>query len=164
MKLIDDEDEKVLLPDNVHELDEMAEKMWLDYFSRSPAQERKLLMVQYNEVAKKANELANMQRHIILTPSTQWIPDINEEGIVEPPKKRAPVVSINKEKQRQEPVAPAATTPAAAATKLPGAGGTIIQQIIALHEKGLSNKEIIEKGFNKSTVARQVSEFKKRKM
>lgn len=41
--------------------------------------------------------------------------------------------------------------------------GSVIQQIIQLHESGKTNKEIIALGFNKSTVGRQVSEFKKRK-
>ena len=42
-------------------------------------------------------------------------------------------------------------------------GKSIIEQIIELHEQGLSNKQIVEKGFNKSTVNRQVGEYKKRK-
>lgn len=40
--------------------------------------------------------------------------------------------------------------------------GSIIQQIIALHVAGKSNKEIIALGYNKSTVGRQVSEYKKK--
>ena len=40
-------------------------------------------------------------------------------------------------------------------------GGSIIQQIIALYKEGKSNKEIIAMGYNKSTVARQISEHKK---
>lgn len=38
-----------------------------------------------------------------------------------------------------------------------------IEQIIALHKQGLSNKEIVEKGFNYTTVSIQVSKFKRAK-
>ena len=38
-----------------------------------------------------------------------------------------------------------------------------IETILALHVKGYTNKEIIEAGFNKSTVYRQVGEYKKLK-
>lgn len=39
-----------------------------------------------------------------------------------------------------------------------------IEQIIALHKSGLSNQEIVEKGFNKTTVSIQVAKFKKAKL
>jgi hypothetical protein len=42
-----------------------------------------------------------------------------------------------------------------------GVEGGKCARIIALHISGLKNKEIIELGFNKSTVYRQVGEFKK---
>ena len=42
-------------------------------------------------------------------------------------------------------------------------GPGLIEQIIALHNQGLSNKEIIEKGFNKTTVSIQVSKYKRAK-
>lgn len=48
------------------------------------------------------------------------------------------------------------------ATKKEGGPGKI-EQIIALHKQGLSNKEIVEKGFNKTTVSIQVSKFKRAK-
>lgn len=38
-----------------------------------------------------------------------------------------------------------------------------IEQILTLHKKGLSNQEIVDKGFNKTTVSIQVSKFKKEK-
>lgn len=38
-----------------------------------------------------------------------------------------------------------------------------IEQILALHQKGLSNQEIVAKGFNKTTVSIQVAKFKKGK-
>jgi hypothetical protein len=49
-----------------------------------------------------------------------------------------------------------------AAVKDPGNGTGKVAQIIALAEQGKSTAEIIEMGFNKSTVYRQVSEWKKR--
>jgi hypothetical protein len=52
-----------------------------------------------------------------------------------------------------------AKAPKADADKGPGK----IEQIIALHKQGLSNKEIVEKGFNKTTVSIQVSKFKRAK-
>jgi hypothetical protein len=39
------------------------------------------------------------------------------------------------------------------------AKGSVIYQIIELHKQGLSKPDIIAKGFNKSTVARQVGEY-----
>jgi hypothetical protein len=36
-----------------------------------------------------------------------------------------------------------------------------IEQIIALHKAGKTNAEIVEKGFNKTTVSIQVSKYKK---
>lgn len=41
--------------------------------------------------------------------------------------------------------------------------GLITDTIIKLHKKGLSNKQITEKGFNKGTVRRQVRLFTKGK-
>ena len=38
----------------------------------------------------------------------------------------------------------------------------IVAQIIELYKSGKTNKEIVDLGFNRNTVARQVSEFKKR--
>lgn len=48
--------------------------------------------------------------------------------------------------------------------KDPATGDGIVAQIIKLHQSGKSNKEIIEAGYNQSTVYRQVNEFKKRKL
>lgn len=38
--------------------------------------------------------------------------------------------------------------------------GEIIKEILALHKAGRSNKEIVEAGYNKTTVSRQVKEYK----
>ena len=42
-------------------------------------------------------------------------------------------------------------------------GRTKIKEIIALHKSGLTNKEIIDKGYNKGTVQRQVMLYTKGK-
>lgn len=46
---------------------------------------------------------------------------------------------------------------------MPVVKGDTIKPIIALHRKGLSNQEIVQAGFNKSTVSRQVREYKTRR-
>lgn len=43
----------------------------------------------------------------------------------------------------------------------PGHVLPITKQIIVLYKAGKSSKEIVAMGFNKSTVARQISEYKK---
>ena len=40
-------------------------------------------------------------------------------------------------------------------------GGSLIKEIIALHREGRSNAEIVDAGYNKNTVSRQVSLYKK---
>lgn len=62
------------------------------------------------------------------------------------------------EQAASEAGAPVAT-PAAKPTepKEPGK----IEQIIAFHKAGLSNQQIAEKGFNKTTISIQVSKYKK---
>jgi len=47
--------------------------------------------------------------------------------------------------------------------KEPADGSGKIAQILKLHDEGKTHKEIIERGFNKSTVYRQIGEYKKRK-
>ena len=48
-----------------------------------------------------------------------------------------------------------------AVTPLPKAGGAI-KHILALHCKGFTNKAIVDLGFNRSTVNRQVAEYKRK--
>ncbi len=59
------------------------------------------------------------------------------------------------------PKGKAATKAAAAAKEGEVKGPGKIEQIIALHVAGKSNKEIVEAGFNKTTVSIQVSKYKK---
>lgn len=48
-------------------------------------------------------------------------------------------------------------------TKVVEKGEGKIDQILALHKSGQSNAEIVEAGFNKTTVSIQVAKFKKEK-
>lgn len=165
-KLIIDEDDKQPLPDNINLLDEMAETMWMEYFKPaiplSPAAKREL-RDKYNEVADKINKIAGMGRVIRLTPSTLWIASKSAEGLDSPPKK-APLMPTTGATKQKNVHAPGfkQLTQSKPPIKEPGKGGGLIEQILNHHRAGLSNKEIIALGFNKSTVARQVGEYKKR--
>lgn len=53
-----------------------------------------------------------------------------------------------------------AKAPKVKAEKVAKVGGKIAE-ILELHKQGMSNKEIIEKGFNKSTVSIQCAKFKR---
>ncbi len=64
----------------------------------------------------------------------------------------AAVMSSKVERTFKAPTAPAANPE-----------GGKIQRILALHDAGFSNDQIIAEGFNKSTVYRQVKEYKERK-
>lgn len=46
--------------------------------------------------------------------------------------------------------------------QLPEDGNGTVAAILKLHREGKSNKEIIDAGYNRSTVSRQVGEYKKR--
>lgn len=41
--------------------------------------------------------------------------------------------------------------------------GNLIADIIALHKKGVPNKEIVEMGYNKNTVSKEITLYKKGK-
>ena len=58
------------------------------------------------------------------------------------------------------PKAKAAKPAKAPASKVKEGVGKI-EQIIAFHKKGKTNAEIVEAGFNKTTVAIQVAKYKK---
>lgn len=69
-------------------------------------------------------------------------------------KKAAPAKTATKK------ASPAKASKATEEEKGPGK----IEQILAFHKQGLSNQEIVEKGFNKTTVAIQVAKHKKAKL
>lgn len=68
-------------------------------------------------------------------------------------------------KKASEAPAPAPVKKAAAkkAEVVEEKGPGKIEQILALHKAGKSNKEIVESGFNKTTVSIQVAKYKKAK-
>lgn len=182
------DDDEFLIPEDMIGKYDLAHTYWMKFFRpKEPHKpgEKKAVMERYNQIA----DAINKQRPgtiIKLTMSTQWIPTKmyeGDDGMEQPePTVKAPKVATQSEGMHiaKEVTPPAkkgnskAHTPEPVTSKKNGAapavkpepvatgGGSIIQQILALHKQGLSNKEIIAKGFNKSTVARQVSEYKKR--
>lgn len=151
------EQDEFVLPDSVLEKHELAHELWLQYFDKdTPREKRKELRAKYNQVAKAANEQQQHAGLQILTESTQWIPKPQGKEVAKP----QPSNPVSKPANS---TAAKATTNAAPAklTEL-GTGGGKIAEIIALHLAGKSKKEIIEAGYNKSTVNRQVGEYIKR--
>lgn len=177
-KLFDDED--FVMPENIMDLYELAHKLWMAYWlpdePLTPAQ-KKELMQRYNEVAAAINK-QKPGTILELTPKTKWVPTkmyagdkgIEDKSVVHLPRENnttapatesAPVKSTTKPAPAKKTATP--KTEQEPATETPPAGGSnITAQIVALHKQGLSNAEIVAKGFNKSTVARQVGEYKKR--
>lgn len=160
------------LPKNIVELSDVADRLWYEFFvplvPNTPQKKREILEL-YNTAVKQLNKLAGFTRHINITSSTRWIPNPSESGpdyqkkIFVEIKQFTPVTTVAKVvNMKKEIVKPSNAAPAAAVSKKAGPGGSIIEQILAHHVSGLSNKEIIALGFNKSTVGRQVGEFKKR--
>lgn len=77
--------------------------------------------------------------------------------------KATPAPAAKKGAAKKAAAAPAPVKGAAkkAAAKTEEKGPGKIEQIIALHKKGKSNQEIVEAGFNKTTVSIQVAKYKK---
>lgn len=139
-------------PTAIVELDDFIYDLWHQYFEPEKPitkEQRKVIRDKYNRLAKKANDLAGAQRHIILTESTRWQKD-DSKPVPKPVIDRSLADTIINSNKQLKPKA----------QKM--GGKSIIEQIIELHKQGLTNKEIVEKGFNKSTVNRQVCEYKKR--
>lgn len=175
-----DEDE-FIIPGSMIEKCDLAHTYWMKFFR--PAEpfksdrEKKAVMDRYNQIVDSINkERPGMM--IKLTMSTKWIPTkmyAGDDGVEQPaPTVRAPKThseghtpeepqknaSRGKVKETPKPTQEPDKPAAPAQTKT--GGKSIIEQILELHKAGKSNKEIIAAGFNKSTVARQVSEYKKR--
>lgn len=175
------------LPDSVAELDDMVAELWYDYFEpKTPfpsRAEKTKVMEHYNAAAQKSNELRHFKAHIILTPSTSWVPRREEEtwkmhnrrfgpswGEDKRPREEDQNVAIAKpdrqiisypEAKAKNGQSRASTFENSDAPVIASKGLGIVQQIIELHKQGLSTKEIIAKGFNKNTVNRQVSDYKR---
>lgn len=134
------------------ELDDIIYDLWHQYFKpeqKLSKDQKKSLRDKYNRVARKANDLAGLQRHIILTETTHWQEDA-AKPVPKPKVNRELAEKVIEHKKESKPKA----------TKL----GTksIIDQILDHHKAGMANKDIVALGFNKSTVNRQVSEYKKK--
>lgn len=71
-----------------------------------------------------------------------------------------PATPAKKGRGKKVEVVAEGETTAPAQSEAPKEPGKI-EQILALHKAGLSNKEIVEKGFNKTTVSIQVAKYKK---
>lgn len=147
-----------VLPDNIIDLHDTAHELWMQYFKppqpMSSAQKR-ALRERYNLVAKAANDMQGHASLQHITPSTQWIPKSGQEDLTKA--KAAKPISkpaASTTQPAQAKIAPLAT--------LTGGGSGKIAEIIALHLQGKSKKEIIELGYNKSTVNRQVGEYIKK--
>lgn len=122
---------------NLDERAALIEKYWNDIAVEKDKKKRKQLVAEYNVMAEAYNTDTKHSSFAIITANTSV--KISEEQVAVP-------ISI------------------VAAKAEPAAKGLgVVAQIIELHKKGMSNKEIIESGFNKSTVNRQVNEYKKRK-
>jgi hypothetical protein len=168
------ENNEFVLPNNVPDLWDLTAELWDKIADETDKKVRKQLTEQYNEAAKKANELAGRDAIILITPKVKVIKSKEEEPLAELPVKKAIHIpqgmtgeTLTKKVEDSKKTKVVTTVKVKENTKTQAKGepktGSIIQQIIEHHKKGLSNKEIVELGFNKSTVNRQVSEYKKRK-
>jgi hypothetical protein len=119
-----------------------CKQLWDQYFA-SPKKNKPALMEQYNTVAAQYNSIVGFDCMTIINSTTK-------DSIKTRP-------TIPPEIDQQE-----TATPQPQQAKKEAGGAGIIQQIIEHHKQGLTNKEIIAKGFNKSTVGRQISEYKKK--
>lgn len=118
---------------------EVLKKLWDDYFA-APKAKKKPIMEEYNKLAKEYNEIAGFNCMTIISSSTK--------DSVKARPVNAPSIVKSSEAPEQAPIVKKQ--------------GSVIEQIIELHKQGKTNKEIINMGYNKSTVGRQVSEYKKR--
>lgn len=78
-----------------------------------------------------------------------WIESVKQTIALVGEDNRLETIGVIHEQRTKQPTAPRE--------------GSIIQQIITLHIAGKTNAEIIALGYNKSTVGRQVGEYKKGK-
>lgn len=130
---------------------EMVDKLlvlWNDYFA-APKKNKPKLMEEYNKLAQHYNDNTGNKIMVILTDQTK-------DSIKTRPA-NVSVVSIAEQNYTTDVPKNSHTNTLNPLKK----EGSIIERILALHKAGKTNKEIIAAGFNKSTVGRQVSEYKK---
>ncbi len=132
---------------SIPELDELCTELWQMYFNpRTEPMDYKArvyLRERYNMAAERRNKLSGIKALVMITPSMriqaypgQPLMPIGIHRAVEALVQETKVVTIGT--------------------------GNKIQQILALHKDGKTNKEIVAMGFNQSTVNRQVGEYKKK--
>ena len=109
-------------------------ELWDAYFA-APKKDKAPIMVEYNDMADEYNTVAKFKCMTTINASTK--DSVKTKPVLEP-------LMVECEQVKKEP------------------GGDKIKQILELHKAGKTNAEIVAAGFNKSTVARQVSEYKKR--
>jgi hypothetical protein len=175
-----------IMPSTLPELWDLAAELWDRIADEKDKKQKAKLVTVYNMCAKAANTNAGREAIVLITSKTKVLKTVPGETLqqesakvivktafVQPgvtgatltkktrDTKKTTVVTVDKTKPEKAP-----KVKGAAKTTTPGEPkvGSIIDQILTHHKAGLSNKEIVEKGFNKSTVNRQVSEFKKRKL
>lgn len=149
------------MPESVIEKHELHAQLWMDYFRpKEPLNksDRRLLRERMNSVAKAANTQQNHASLQVITESTQWQPTPDAEAAVVAKKNGAkPKAQSTESKPKTGTNKPAQLNSSAG---VPASGK--IKEIIDLHLQGFSKKDIIAKGYNKSTVNRQVGEYIKR--
>lgn len=177
-----------VMPSTLPDLWDLAAELWDRIADEKDKKQKAKLVTVYNMCAKAANTNAGREAIVLITSKTKVLKTVEGETLqqesakvivktafVQPgvtgatldkqtkSKKKTTVITVDKTKPAPKEKKAKATTTGEA--KVPGEpkAGSIIDQILTLHKAGKSNKEIVEAGFNKSTVNRQVSEFKKRK-
>lgn len=170
-------------PVTVIGLQTLAALGWAEYWSpKKPLskEEKRLIREKYNEVVTKVNK-ANPGTFLLLTESTKIAGTPKPLRVAEPVQKPknsytsiAPVVNMpvsktNRASQdsKSAPVKgqaaknqPVKQTTKATDKELPKGGK--VAEIIALYRKGKTKAEIIEAGYNKNTVNRQIGEYIKK--
>lgn len=167
---IDLKSDVIGLPDDINQLNMIADRLWFEFFTplkpNKPETKKKILDL-YNRTVAAANKITGQKLLISLTLSTHWRPGAEETG---PEITNAVFTDVRAFDYKAPPASKSApnlkktTTASPKPPPPPTNGGSIIQEILKLHQAGKSNKEIIAMGFNKSTVGRQVGEFKKRQL
>lgn len=130
-------------PTGLYEMALFLEKLWNAYFL-SPKQKKEPYQKRYNSIAEQYNRQVNFKAMTIINATTK---DTAKSSPMQAPGVLMPTHLVEKR---------------VTAACMPKREGSVIAQILEHHKAGLTNQEIIAKGFNKSTVGRQVCEYKKR--
>lgn len=140
------------------DLTDTADQLWEEIAAEKEKNRKSGLIKIYNKVAEECNRVFGREYIVLITSSTKVISASEQEQQLSVQAAKRGDVAIKPSELKKI----AKATPIPSAKKVPG-GKSIIEQILDLHREGKSNKEIVELGFNKSTVNRQVAEYKKRK-